>query len=597
VGIYFLFATDINAQNILINSDFSTNEQTGWSVSRTTQPNRDATINISNGVVSFTDFVGTPDRGFQYVFRQVLNTSQLNAINNEERYTLTFDGSANEANRPVRMVFVQVVEGNFGTYGEVRANLTTSMETYSVNFTMNKRNNASQTYVGVELGESNVDVNLDNIELVYNPVPDPNILVNGDFSAATLEPWETFIEEGVSANITRQNQQANITQISGVTDQARHIQLFQPLSTEQIDRLEVDKVYTISFDARSGNGDRDLKIFFGQNETPFTAIYEHNLTLGRDFENYSFPFLMSEVFEVMKFGFEMGTSTDPVFIDNVKLEKGGKLPPPPSDENIAKNGSFEDFALGVIQNNTSNWTFNRAIGGPPSNATFEVVEDAQEGEKSMKLNVGNYNGQQDFHVEAVNEGLVVQEGITYEATVWLKADTDSRIARLYFGLPESGNYARFSQTDVSLTTSWQQYTITHTATRNDVINTMRLGLTFNLQQNDRAVIYIDNLVVKDAAAVSNEEEERPLTFNLLQNYPNPFNPSTNIGFELQQASMVTLKVYDMMGREVASLLNNQQFSAGEQRVSFSAANLSSGVYIYRLESQGVVLSRKMTLIK
>lgn len=83
---------------------------------------------------------------------------------------------------------------------------------------------------------------------------------------------------------------------------------------------------------------------------------------------------------------------------------------------------------------------------------------------------------------------------------------------------------------------------------------------------------------------------------LNQNYPNPFNPSTVISYQLSVNSDVTLEVFDMTGRKIATLVNGQM-SAGTHEVTFDASNLSSGVYIYRLQTQGMTLTRKLTLIK
>lgn len=81
-----------------------------------------------------------------------------------------------------------------------------------------------------------------------------------------------------------------------------------------------------------------------------------------------------------------------------------------------------------------------------------------------------------------------------------------------------------------------------------------------------------------------------------QNYPNPFNPATNISFQLPERSDVSLRIYDVVGREVAILVN-EQLSAGEHTATFDAGSLPSGVYFYRLETATGSLSRKMTLIK
>jgi hypothetical protein len=91
--------------------------------------------------------------------------------------------------------------------------------------------------------------------------------------------------------------------------------------------------------------------------------------------------------------------------------------------------------------------------------------------------------------------------------------------------------------------------------------------------------------------------EQPEGYTLDQNYPNPFNPTTNIEFSLGQSGVTTLKVYDISGREVASILNGQQLSSGSHTYTFDASNLSSGIYFYRLNSSGVQITRKMTLIK
>ena len=96
---------------------------------------------------------------------------------------------------------------------------------------------------------------------------------------------------------------------------------------------------------------------------------------------------------------------------------------------------------------------------------------------------------------------------------------------------------------------------------------------------------------------SEDETLLPVTMKLDQNYPNPFNPSTNISFTLPSSQKVTLRVYDMLGREVATLVNNQTVSAGAHTVNFDASSLSSGVYIYQLVGSNVSLTRRMTLIK
>ena len=98
--------------------------------------------------------------------------------------------------------------------------------------------------------------------------------------------------------------------------------------------------------------------------------------------------------------------------------------------------------------------------------------------------------------------------------------------------------------------------------------------------------------------VSNQlvDIDSPREFSLEQNYPNPFNPSTEISYLLSESGWIYLSIYDAIGREVAVLVNEVK-SAGHYKVSFEASTLSSGLYIYRLQSQQGVITKKMLLVK
>ena len=93
-----------------------------------------------------------------------------------------------------------------------------------------------------------------------------------------------------------------------------------------------------------------------------------------------------------------------------------------------------------------------------------------------------------------------------------------------------------------------------------------------------------------------EVEVMPTEFELSQNYPNPFNPSTTIRFSLPKETQLKINIYNMLG-ELVETLAEGTYEAGYHKVSFNASTLSSGAYIYRIESTDLVQSKKMILIK
>ena len=93
-----------------------------------------------------------------------------------------------------------------------------------------------------------------------------------------------------------------------------------------------------------------------------------------------------------------------------------------------------------------------------------------------------------------------------------------------------------------------------------------------------------------------DDKVTPDGFILEQNYPNPFNPTTTISFSIPSSSFISLKVYDILGKEVATLVNEEK-QAGNYEVNFDAASLSSGTYFYRLQAGNIIATKKLLLVK
>ncbi|MBU1117057.1 MAG: T9SS type A sorting domain-containing protein [Bacteroidetes bacterium] len=97
--------------------------------------------------------------------------------------------------------------------------------------------------------------------------------------------------------------------------------------------------------------------------------------------------------------------------------------------------------------------------------------------------------------------------------------------------------------------------------------------------------------------IKSEINIHPKSFSLEQNYPNPFNPTTNIKFNLASRANVSLRVFNILGQQVSALISNQDMSAGVHTVEFNASKLSSGMYIYTIEADNFISTKKMMLLK
>jgi hypothetical protein len=107
--------------------------------------------------------------------------------------------------------------------------------------------------------------------------------------------------------------------------------------------------------------------------------------------------------------------------------------------------------------------------------------------------------------------------------------------------------------------------------------------------------------ISDIAVEEDSDSQIPITYRLYQNYPNPFNPSTTIEFQLPEATHVHLKIYDILGREVRTLIN-EQFPSGIHRVHWDGKNnsgitVASGVYLYRIRARNFISVKKSVLIR
>jgi hypothetical protein len=133
--------------------------------------------------------------------------------------------------------------------------------------------------------------------------------------------------------------------------------------------------------------------------------------------------------------------------------------------------------------------------------------------------------------------------------------------------------------------------------------------TQNYEYVDRAVVndvtYTYRLLSHDINGAAHEYDMMaeatpgspiPTEYALEQNHPNPFNPNTSISYSVKEVGFVSLKIYNLLGQEVATLVS-KEMAAGRYTVAFAATDLPSGVYVYRLEVNDFTAQKKMVLLK
>jgi len=163
---------------------------------------------------------------------------------------------------------------------------------------------------------------------------------------------------------------------------------------------------------------------------------------------------------------------------------------------------------------------------------------------------------------------------------------------------------KYAVVDAELS-SLQQYVITGSHNWTSAAENSNNENTLIIQSNRIANQYLQEFAARYkesggvddiTVGVEHVSAERPMNFWLSQNYPNPFNPKTAISFQLSANSFVSLRVFDVLGREVAVLVNEEK-PAGVYRVAWDARNLPSGVYLYRLHAGAFVETRKKLLLR
>ncbi len=265
----------------------------------------------------------------------------------------------------------------------------------------------------------------------------------------------------------------------------------------------------------------------------------------------------------------------------VNVESGA-----PDTANIVSNPSFES--------GTSPW-----VSYSNGNASFEAKGPGRDGHLAAHLSIAQPGSNEQLY----QYELVLEPNTAYRLAFSAYSNSgDNMDVSLIQHVAPYADYG-LSASSVELGTGWQDYTIEFT-TRNfsAPVDDGRLRFSFAPYAQSGDEYWIDNVMLQEAETASGVSAQSggksgPSKFGLNQNYPNPFNPTTQVTYTLAAAEPVTLKVFDPLGREIATLVDSEEQRPGMHSVQFDGAHLSSGAYFCRLITPHYAQTMRMMLVR
>ncbi|MFA6598764.1 MAG: T9SS type A sorting domain-containing protein [Ignavibacteriaceae bacterium] len=275
----------------------------------------------------------------------------------------------------------------------------------------------------------------------------------------------------------------------------------------------------------------------------------------------------------------------------------------------ARGNKWIGTRAGLAKFDGITWTvYNTSNSGIPSNNVSCLVID-KNGNKWFSANglvkfddtswtAYSSSGFRDLAIdEGGNKWTLSGNLARFDGTNW--SSWSGLPGHQFFSLAIDINGAKWIATDAGVAkfdnTNWTIFTTTNSILPSDWIMSIITDSYGNKWIGTSGAI----VEYKEGGIVAVKEESKknsPTDFSLSQNYPNPFNPSTTISFTIPSSQMVELKVYDMLGREIAELINEYR-QAGSYSAQFNASHLSTGIYFYKLKAGNFVQTKKLILLK
>jgi predicted outer membrane repeat protein len=411
-----------------------------------------------------------------------------------------------------------------------------------------------------------------------------NLIANPGFESG-IEPWKFYTSGSGSlydnAPGDGSAHAAHVEIISADTN----VQLYQPGLAP-----EAGMRYRLSFKAYSNRG-HDLEVYLHQHGKPYTAygLDGWGFYLGTSWDTHMVEFNTEGFTGAVQDGrlrfwlAPYAEAGDHYYFDDVVLERLGPALP---STNVVRNPSFE-FG-------TYPWRFYADVEG---GATFSDDGAGVQGNSSAHVAVAS----EGTNVQLYQEGITLEPQTRYRLVFQAYSNTGHDLG-VYIHKHEKPHTDYGLECSAKLGTSWQPHTVEFTTKGfNQRVMDGRLRFWFAPYARSGDHYYVDGVVLQKLGPeiVSGTLEKKvdiPTEYALSQNYPNPFNPSTTIEYALPHAGFVTLKVYNVLGEEVASLIAGDH-AAGTFKTTWDASNMPSGVYFYRLTAGEYVQTKKMILMR